>query len=289
MADSVAIPPPHAAPDWTIDQDWAHYSANEHAMWDRLFARQTAMLHDRAVPEFLAGLDVLRMERPGIPDFAELSARLMDATGWQVVAVPGLVPDAVFFDHLANRRFVAGRFIRTPDQLDYLEEPDIFHDVFGHVPLLANPVFADYLQLYGQGGLRALELGALERLARLYWYTVEFGLIHTPQGLRLYGSGIVSSFGESIFALDDASPNRIAFDLARVMRTRYRIDDYQQSYFVIDSFEDLLRQTIETDFEPLYRALDDREDLATDAILPGERLFTRGTQVYAHARAAIAR
>ena len=156
--------------------------------------------------------------------------------------------------------------------------------MFGHVPLLANPVFGDYLQLYGQGGLRALELGALERLARLYWYTVEFGLIDSPDGLRLYGSGIVSSFGESVFALDDPSPNRIGFDLARVMRTNYKIDDYQQSYFVIDSFEDLLSQTIETDFEPLYRALESQSDLATDAVVPGERVFTRGTQAYARNR-----
>ena len=200
-------------------------------MWDRLFAQQAALLPGRAVPEFLAGLDMLRMDRPGIPDFDALSERLMAATGWQVVAVPGLVPDEVFFDHLANRRFVAGRFIRKPDQIDYLEEPDVFHDVFGHVPLLANPVFADYMQAYGRGGLRAAGAGAIEKLARLYWYTVEFGLIASPEGLRIYGAGIVSSRSESAFALDDPSPNRIGFDMRRIMRTDYRIDDFQQSYF----------------------------------------------------------
>ena len=278
--------PPEAATDWTIPQDWARYTPDEHAMWDRLFARQQAMLPGRVAPAFLDGLDVLRMSRPGIPDFAELSDRLMRATGWQVVAVPGLVPDDVFFDHLANRRFVAGRFIRTPDQIDYLQEPDVFHDVFGHVPLLANPVFADYMQAYGRGGQMALARGMLPQLSRLYWYTVEFGLIRDGDALKLYGAGIVSSYGESVFALDDPSPHRIAFDLQRVMRTKYRIDDYQQNYFVIDSFEDLLARTAGTDFAPVYDALESLPDIEIDTILPEDRLITRGTQAYARSRAA---
>lgn len=279
--------PPEAAPDWTISQDWARYTAGEHAMWDRLFARQSAMLPGRVTSAFMDGLDVLRMTKPGIPDFDELSERLMRKTGWQVVAVPGLVPDEVFFDHLANRRFVAGRFIRTPDQIDYLQEPDIFHDVFGHVPLLAHPAFADYMQAYGQGGLRSLGFGALHKLARLYWYTVEFGLIREGGDLKLYGAGIVSSYGESRFALEDASPNRIGFDVMRLMRTDYRIDDYQQSYFVIDKFEDLLRQTMETDFAPLYAALEDEPDLAPDAVIDGDVVLTRGTQAYAKNAASL--
>lgn len=281
MAQNDIERPQGTAEDWTIPQDWASYTPQEHALWDRLFARQAQMLPDRAVAEFMNGLDVLRMTRPGIPDFDELSERLMKLTGWQVVAVPGLVPDRLFFDHLANRRFVAGRFLRTPDQIDYLSEPDIFHDVFGHVPLLANPAFADYMQAYGQGGLRADGLGAIDRLARLYWYTVEFGLVRQGDDLKLYGAGIVSSHGESIYALDDPSPNRLGFDLKRLMRTRYRIDDYQQSYFVIDSFEDLLRQTVETDFAPLYAELDGLPDLDTETILPTDRVYTRGTQAYA--------
>lgn len=279
--------PREANTDWTIPQEWDRYGADEHAMWDRLFSRQAAMLPGRVVPEFIAGLDMLRMTKPGIPDFAELSERLIDATGWKVVAVPGLVPDEVFFDHLANRRFVAGRFIRTPAQIDYLQEPDIFHDVFGHVPLLANPVFADYMQAYGEGGLRAEGLGAIDNLARLYWYTVEFGLIRQGDALKLYGAGILSSFGESIFALDDHSPNRIGFDLERLMRTKYRIDDYQQTYFVIDSFEDLLRQTIETDFAPLYGQLQGSDDLEADMVLPSDRVITRGTQAYTGGQAAL--
>jgi phenylalanine-4-hydroxylase len=271
-------PPKGAAADWTIPQNWSAFSADEHAMWDRLFARQSDMLPGRAAEAFLRGLDVLKLSKPGIPDYVELNARLMDATGWQVVAVPGLVPDAVFFDHLANRRFPAGNFIRRPDQLDYLQEPDVFHDVFGHVPMLADSVFADYMVAYGQGGLRSLGFGALHKLARLYWYTVEFGLIEEAGGLRIYGAGIVSSYGESVFALDDASPNRLRFDLTRVMRTEYRIDDYQQNYFVIPSLEDLLRVTVETDFAPLYARLKALDDIAIADILPDDLVITRGTQ-----------
>ena len=285
MADSPEAPPPGAAADWTVPQRWADYTPAEHAVWDTLFARQTALLPGRAHPAFLAGLDVLKLSKPGIPDFEELSERLHALTGWTVVAVPGLVPDAVFYDHLANRRFVAGSFIRGADQLDYLEAPDVFHDVFGHVPLLSQPVFADYMQAYGQGGLRSMQFGAIKRLARLYWYTVEFGLIREGGDLRLYGAGIVSSHGESRFALDDPSPNRIGFDLARVMRTPYRIDDYQQGYFVIDSFEQLLRATLDTDFAPLYAALADQPDLGIADIAADDRVMTRGTQAYALAKA----
>ena len=277
--------PGSAAPDWTIPQDWGAYTPEDHAMWDQLFARQTALLPGRAVPEFIDGLDILRLTRAGIPDFTELSERLMARTGWQVVAVPGLVPDRVFFEHLANRRFVAARFIRTPVQLDYLEEPDVFHDVFGHVPLLAHPAFADYMQAYGEGGLKADALGSIDHLARLYWYTVEFGLIRQDKELKLYGAGIVSSHGESLFALDDPSPNRIGFDLKRVMRTKYRIDDYQQTYFVIDSFDDLLDQTAKADLAPLYAELESESDLEVEAVLPTDRVFTRGTQDYARLRA----
>jgi phenylalanine-4-hydroxylase len=284
MAADSLTRPAHAAEDWTIPQNWTAYTAEEHAVWDTLFARQAAMLPGRAAPEFLSGLDILHLSRPGIPNFEELSEKLMKATGWQVVAVPGLVPDDVFFEHLANRRFVAGQFIRRPDQLDYLQEPDVFHDVFGHVPMLAHPVFADYMQAYGQGGLRAQKFNAIHKLARLYWYTVEFGLIRNGDGLNIYGAGIVSSRGESIFALDDPSPNRIAFDMERVMRTDYRIDDYQQTYFVIDSFEQLLHATLDTDFAPLYARLETLPDLAVTDILPEDRLITRGTQEYALAK-----
>ena len=274
-------PPEGANADWTIPQHWDRYTAEEHATWDTLFARQATLLPGRASNAWLKGLDVLKLDKPGIPDFEALSDRLMKLTGWQVVAVPGLVPDDVFFDHMANRRFVAGNFIRRPDQLDYLQEPDVFHDVFGHVPMLADPVFADYLAAYGRGGQRALGLDALKYLGRLYWYTVEFGLVAEPEGLRIYGAGIVSSFSESRFALEDPSPNRIAFDMARVMRTEYRIDDFQQNYFVIPSFEELLRVTVETDFAPLYRTLATQPDVPVAEVLPGDTMITNGTQAYA--------
>src|SRR5579859_7603800 len=278
-------PPQGARSDWTIDQNWEAYTKGEHALWDRLFARQSAQLVGRAVPAFLQGLDVLHLSKPGIPDFARINSELNRLTGWSIMAVPGLVPDEVFFDHLANRRFPAGRFIRKPEELDYLQEPDVFHDVFGHVPMLTDPVFADYMQAYGRGGRRAMERGQLANLARLYWYTVEFGLLQTPQGVRIYGAGIVSSRAESIFALDDPSPNRLAFDLERVMRTPYRIDDFQQVYFVIPSLQALLDATLQ-DFAPIYERLEGARDVPIAEILPSDGVITRGTQAYASAKAA---
>ncbi len=266
-------PPAGANTDWTVPQNWDKFTADQHAMWDRLFARQSAMLPGRAADAFLRGIDVLKLSRPGIPDYRELNAQLMAATGWQIIAVPGLLPDAVFFDHLANRRFPAGNFIRTPEQSDYLQEADVFHDVFGHVPMLADPVFADYMVAYGKGGLRSLGFGALDHLARLYWYTVEFGLIKQPDGLRIYGAGIVSSYAESIFALEDPRPNRIAFDLLRVMRTHYRIDDFQQNYFVISSIDELLTVTVKTDFAPLYARLDILPDIFASEVLADDVLI----------------
>ena len=284
-AGDIAGPPPGARPDWTIDQDWAAYSPAEHEVWLTLYERQSALLPGRACDQFLKGLDALDLHRAGIPDLARVNAELARLTGWSVVCVPGLVPDAVFFDHLAHRRFPAGQFIRKSDSLDYLREPDIFHDVFGHVPMLTDPVFADYMQAYGEGGRRAVDLGRLHNLARLYWYTVEFGLLETGRGLRIYGAGIVSSHAESLFALESASPNRLGFQLERVMRTPYRIDDFQQVYFVVPSLKALLGATLQ-DFRALYEALERRRDLPIEAIEPGDRVFTRGTQ--AHARGAAA-
>ncbi len=281
MTDDLHVynsPPANANADWTVAQNWHDYKGDDHAMWDRLFARQSEMLPGRAADAFLRGLDVLKLSKPGIPDYRELNARLMAATGWQVVAVPGLLPDAVFFDHLAHRRFPAGNFIRRPDQMDYLQEPDVFHDVFGHVPMLADPIFADYMAAYGRGGQRSVGLNALDHLARLYWYTVEFGLIQQSDGLRIYGAGIVSSFGESVFALDDDSPNRLGFDLMRVMRTPYRIDDFQQNYFVIDSLDMLLDATVATDFAPLYDRLDTLADFAIGEVLPDDLVIQIGNQ-----------
>ncbi|WP_396593957.1 phenylalanine 4-monooxygenase [Brevundimonas sp. R86498] len=273
-------PPEGAAADWTISQNWRAYSQVEHDTWDTLYARQMKILPGRASEVFLKGLAALDLNTGGIPDFALMNPKLKALTGWTVVCVPGLVPDEVFFDHLANRRFPSGQFIRRPDQLDYLQEPDIFHDVFGHVPMLTDPDFADYMQAYGKGGQRAQSLGMLKNLARLYWYTVEFGLIDQGEGLRIYGAGIVSSASESVFAVEDPSPNRIAFDLERIMRTDYRIDDFQQVYFVIPSIEALNDATLE-DFGPIYDRLKGQSDIGIETIQPYDRVITPGTQAYA--------
>ncbi len=280
MKTGAAKSPLGVQTDWTVDQGWAGYSQAEHETWVTLYERQSALLPERACDPFLRGLDALDLHRSGIPDFRRLNEELRRLTGWEVVAVPGLVPDAVFFEHLANRRFPAGRFIRPPEQLDYLQEPDVFHDVFGHVPMLTDPVFADYMKAYGEGGLRALHRGQLHHLARLYWYTVEFGLLETPQGLRIYGAGIASSRAESVFALEDPSPNRLGFDLERIMRTAYRIDDFQQVYFVAPSLQALLDATLQ-DFSGLYARLADAEDIPIDAVLPTDRIYTQGTQAHA--------
>lgn len=273
-------PPEGAAADWTISQNWRAYTEIEHDTWDVLYARQMEILPGRACDAFMRGLKALDLNTGGIPDFALMNAKLKALTGWTVVCVPGLVPDDVFFDHLANRRFPSGQFIRKPDQLDYLQEPDIFHDVFGHVPMLTDPDFADYMQAYGKGGQRAQSLGMLKNLARLYWYTVEFGLMEENGGLRIYGAGIVSSASESVFSLEDPSPNRIAFDLERIMRTDYRIDDFQQVYFVIPSIEALNDATLE-DFGPIYDRLKGQADIGIEAIQPYDRVLTQGDQAYA--------
>ena len=272
-------------PDWTIDQGWSNYTPGEHAVWKTLFERQTRLLPGRACDEFVEGMKNLPIGAEQIPDFLELSEVLMQRTGWQVVAVPGLVPDEVFFEHLANRRFPAGNFIRKPHELDYLEEPDVFHDVFGHVPMLMNPAIADYIQAYGEGGLRAKKLGVLDKLARVYWYTVEFGLIQQKDGLRIYGAGIASSRTESVFSLEDPSPNRIGFDLERVMRTNYRIDDFQESYFVIDSLAQLL-ELATIDFAPLYARIAGKPDYQPGDVLPADRVVVRGTGRYHDAKRA---
>jgi phenylalanine-4-hydroxylase len=271
-------PPPGAAPDWTIPQRWSQYSTDEHAIWSRLFRRQQAQLEDRVVPAFKKGVQALALGPHGIPNFAALNERLNALTGWSVVAVPGIVPEEIFFHHLANRRFVAGRFIRTVAQLDYLEEPDVFHDVFGHVPLLADPAYARYMQAYGEAGVRARSGATLRQLARLYWYTVEFGLMRQGDQLRLFGAGIVSSNGESEYALDSAEPLRIGFDVRRTMRTDYRIDSFQNNYFVIESFEDLVRLTADADFTDLYEELARLPTIPVGVLLPTDVVFPPNRQ-----------
>lgn len=262
-------------PDWTVPQPYARYTPEEQALWRALYDRQARLAKAYAAPIFLRSLAAMSCAET-IPDFETISTRLRKATGWEIVAVPGLLPDDVFFAHLANRRFPASWWIRTPEEMDYLVEPDVFHDVFGHAPLLFDPVFADYLQLYGLGGPKAIAHGATAMLARLYWYMVEFGLIRTEDGLKAYGAGMLSSFGETQFSVDSPAPNRIGFDLTRVMRTRYWIDRYQSTYFVLDSFEQLFTEC-NVDFTPYYDAFAVTEPYAPDAILESDRVIQRGT------------
>lgn len=287
-----------------IEQPWDTYSATDHEVWRTLFARQQELLVGRASDEFLRNQREMGMSSQAIPKFEEINNSLRSATGWELIGVEGLLPELTFFEHLANRRFPVTWWIRRPDQLDYLSEPDLFHDLFGHVPLLMNPVFADYMAAYGRGGVKAhgiaerareaattvidgvahvdeakaLSLGsdALSNLTRLYWYTVEFGLIRQPDGLRIYGSGIVSSKGESIYSLESAAPNRIGFDLERIMRTRYRIDTYQKTYFVIDSYEQLMEAT-RPDFTPIYQNLSQLDSIPAGNVLDTDKVYQQGT------------
>ena len=287
-----------------IEQPWDTYSATDHEVWRTLFARQQELLVGRASDEFLRNQREMGMSSQAIPKFEEINKSLRSATGWELIGVEGLLPELTFFEHLANRRFPVTWWIRRPDQLDYLSEPDLFHDLFGHVPLLMNPVFADYMAAYGRGGVKAhgiaerareaattvidgvahvdeakaLSLGsdALSNLTRLYWYTVEFGLIRQPDGLRIYGSGIVSSKGESIYSLESAAPNRIGFDLERIMRTRYRIDTYQKTYFVIDSYEQLMEAT-RPDFTPIYQNLSQLDSIPAGNVLDTDKVYQQGT------------
>lgn len=268
------LKPDEVPADFIVDQRFQHYTAADHETWSRLHRRQFELLRGRVCDEFFAGLAGLGIAADGIPDFRQINRVLKAATGWEVVAVPGLVPDRVFFTHLAQRRFPAGFWIRRPEEFDYIEEPDIFHDVFGHVPLLMNRSYADFVAAYGAAGLRYADPADLARLARLYWYSVEFGLIETAAGLRIFGAGIASSPGETLFALESDKPNRIHLDPVRVMRTRYKIDDFQQSYFVLPGFEAMPDLAA----EPLEQAMAQARalpELEADAVIAGDRLVAR--------------
>ena len=260
-----------ARTDYTCEQDWARYTEADHDTYRRLYARQLQQLPGLACNEFIAAVGELGAPER-IPRFDDVSERLLKATGWQIVGVPGLIPEEAFFALLAARKLPVTDWIRTPEEFDYVVEPDMFHDLFGHVPLLFNPMFADYMQAYGAGGLKASRLDACELLARLYWYTVEFGLIATPQGLRAYGAGVLSSAGELRHSVTSAEPSRVAFDLKRLMRSKYRIDSYQASYFVIDSFDQLFAATA-PDFTPVYREVRELATIDAGVVLAGERTF----------------
>jgi phenylalanine-4-hydroxylase len=271
--------PENVGEDW-LEPAQREYSSDDDAIWEALFERQMEILPGRACEAFFAGLQKLHLGHGGVPEFGRLSEQLVALTGWSVVPVPMLIPDHVFFWHLANRRFPAGNFIRSRANFDYIEEPDVFHDVFGHVPLLTDPVFADYMHEYGKAGWKAMRYNRLKSLGALDWYTVEFGLIQQADGLKIYGAGILSGPREAVFALEAQSPNRIMLNVDRVMRTDYVIDDLQPSYFVIESFADLYHQTVERDFDRLYRSLGPGFTYANSAVIDVDDVLHRGTQEY---------
>lgn len=271
--------PAHLGEDW-LEPEQTRYDRADDAIWDELFERQMGVLPGRAATAFMQGLDKLDLGQGGVPEFARLSEELGTMTGWSVVPVPMLIPDHVFFWHLANRRFPAGNFIRTRETFDYIQEPDVFHDVFGHVPMLTDPTYADYMQEYGKAGWNAMKYNRLKALGALYWYTVEFGLMMEGDDVRAYGAGILSGPTEAAFAVEAESPNRIMLNVDRVMRTDYVIDDLQPTYFVIESFEDLYRKTVERDFDRLYRNLSPAFTYANSAVIDVDNVVHRGTQEY---------
>jgi phenylalanine-4-hydroxylase len=242
-----------AGADFGVEQDWGAYTGEEHALYRRLFERQSKLVPRYACPEWIDAIAALDAGRE-IPKLHEVSTALRSRTGWEIVPVPGLIPDEAFFTHLANRRFPVTVWLRKPEEFDYIVEPDVFHDFFGHVPLLFERTYADHLHEYGKGGLKAMRLDAVKLLARLYWYTIEFGLIRVDSSVKAYGAGLLSSGGELAYCVEDPRPRRLPFDLERVMCTEYQIDRYQETYFVIDSFAQLMRETA-PDFTPIYARL----------------------------------
>lgn len=264
--------------DYTVSQDYDQYTDEDQDVWRTLFARQLPLLEKYAAPEVIHGIRTLGASADRIPDFVRTNQMLQKLTGWKIVAVPGLIPEQNFYAHLASRQFPVSVWMRNREELDYLQEPDLFHDFFGHVPLLTNPVFARFMQAYGDAGPKAIANQGIKMLARLYWYTVEFGLIQTDSGLKVYGAGILSSKGETVFSIENLAPNRLGFDLNRIMRTNYLIDDYQKTYFVLESFEQLFHAGYDTDFAPIYARFADEPGFAPDHVLPSDRVITLGTQ-----------
>ena len=253
-ANDEESPPEHCRGwrDHLVAQDWAHFTPEEHGVWDTLFARQLPYLGSRVVAPFLAGIGKLRLDEPGIPELERLNARLEPLTGWRLVSVAGIVPDEAFFGMLADRRFPIGNFIRGADSLDYLEEPDCFHDIFGHVPLLAHEPVARLMEVLGRLGVEAIAAGHGEIMSRLYWHTVEFGLAREDGEEKILGAGLASSFGEAHFALEADVP-RPRFTVEDAAATAYRNDRFQPLYFVSDSLERTAAELEALDLEGLAR------------------------------------
>lgn len=256
--------------DFTVPQDYSDYTDADQTVWRTLCDRQTKLTKQFAHRSYLDGVAALGLiDR--VPDFETVSDKLSAMTGWTLVAVPGLIPAEPFFDHLANRRFPVTNWLRSMDELDYIVEPDMFHDFFGHVPILTQPDFADFMQRYGEKALELIPLGGDQIITRLYWYTAEFGLIQEPgQDLKVFGAGLMSSFSELRFAAESDEANRVPMDIETVMRTDYEIDAFQRAYFVLPSFEALNRQMAETDLAALVCR--HKDDAPLDpAMLPAHR------------------
>jgi phenylalanine-4-hydroxylase len=265
--------------DYTLEQRWDEYDEAGHALWARLYRRQSALLASHAAPAFREGLGRLGVEAARIPRFDDVSARLAALTGWRLVGVPGLIPEARFFAHLAARRFPATVWMRRPEELDYLSEPDLFHDFFGHVPLLADPVFAAFVAAYGRIGARlaASQPASLRPLARLYWHGVEFGLLATAGGApRAFGAGILSSHAETLHAVGSPRPLRLAFDLDRVLRSDYLIDGFQRTYFVLEDLHELFAAVEDPAFEARCAAAAAAPAIPPGARAPGDRPWGPG-------------
>lgn len=239
--------------DYIVPQRWEHFTAEDHSVWDVLFARQVELLGTRVVSSFVDGIDLLRLSRPGVPDLRALNDHLEPRTGWKTVAVPGLVPDEIFFGMLSERIFPVGNFIRKREELDYLEEPDCFHDLFGHIPMLAHPEFAAMVEHVGRLGLAATAAGEGHRVARIYWHSVEFGLAREGEDLKILGAGLASSFGEAHFSLESESVQRLPFSVELAVNTDYRSDAFQPRYLVSHSLDNSIAQVLELDAETLLR------------------------------------
>jgi len=233
--------------DYVVPQCWEKFTEDDHAVWDLLFTRQVELLGSRVASPFLDGIDLLRLSHPGVPDVEGLNAILTPRTGWHVVAVPGLVPDDIFFAMLAERVFPVGNFIRTRAQLDYLEAPDCFHDMFGHIPMLAHHDFAELAEHVGRLGKIACAADEGERVARLYWHTVEFGLAREHGGLKILGAGLASSFGEAHFSLESDEAQRLPFSIEKAVRTPYKHDAFQPRYLVSESLDRTIADVLALD------------------------------------------
>ncbi|HET6534609.1 MAG TPA: phenylalanine 4-monooxygenase [Sphingomicrobium sp.] len=238
---------------YVVPQCWDAFTEDDHAVWDLLFARQVELLGGRVVSPFLDGIDLLRLSHPGVPDVAGLNAILTPRTGWRTVAVPGLVPDAIFFAMLSERVFPVGNFIRRRDQLDYLEAPDCFHDMFGHIPMLAHHDYAEMTRHIGELGLAAIAADQGHKAARLYWHSVEFGLAREGGELKIMGAGLASSFGEAHFSLESDEVERLPFSVRRAVATPYRHDAFQPRYLVSETLEKTIDEVLALTAEEMLR------------------------------------